>query len=176
MHKSGLPKVLDWLMVQLFLDCDGVLADFDTAARQLFGQDSRQAEATLGTDVFWSRISGSGDFYSSLPLTADARDLYDAVAHLMPIILTGCPDGGWSEPQKIAWAAHHFPSVKMVTCRSKDKHLHIMNPGDVLVDDYLRYRLLWEKAGGIFIHHTSAKESIRQLTALGLDVRQKASY
>jgi hypothetical protein len=48
----------------------------------------------------------------------------------------------------------------------------MMNPGDVLVDDYLRYRELWENAGGIFIHHVSAKESIRQLAAMGLDVRQ----
>jgi hypothetical protein len=47
----------------------------------------------------------------------------------------------------------------------------MMNRGDVLVDDYLRYRDLWEKAGGIFVHHVSAAESIRQLAALGLHVR-----
>ena len=51
----------------------------------------------------------------------------------------------------------------------------MMNPGDVLVDDYLRYRELWEKAGGIFIHHVSVKESIRQLAALGLSVRRQTS-
>ena len=157
-------------MRQIFLDCDGVLADFDTAARQLFGQDSREAEEALGSDLFWSRITQCRDFYRNLPLTADARDLYEAVAHLNPIILTGCPEGGWSEPQKIAWAAHHFPSVKMITCRSRDKYLHIANPGDVLVDDYLRYRELWEKAGGIFVQHISAKDSIRRLAELGLPV------
>ena len=159
-------------MKQLFLDFDGVLADFDTAAKQLFAQDSREAEATLGSEAFWSRIRGRDDFYRNLPLMADAMDLYEAVAHLKPIILTGCPEGGWAETQKIAWAAHHFPTAKMVTCRSKDKHLHIMNPGDVLVDDYLRYRELWEKAGWIFIHHASAKESIRQLATWGMEVRR----
>lgn len=74
---------------QLFLDCDGVLADFDTAAWQLFGLDSREAEDALGTEAFWSRIRGCGDFYSNLPLIADAMELYKAVAHLKPIILTG---------------------------------------------------------------------------------------
>jgi hypothetical protein len=98
-------------------------------------------------------------------------DLYQAVAHLNPIILTGCPEGGWSEPQKLSWAARHFPGVKMITCLSKEKFLHMMSPGDVLVDDYLRYRELWENAGGIFIYHISTKESIRLLAALGLDVR-----
>ncbi|HVC48505.1 MAG TPA: hypothetical protein VND90_14795 [Terracidiphilus sp.] len=159
-------------MRQIFLDCDGVLADFDTTARQLFGQDSREAEAALGSDLFWNRISGCGDFYRNLPLIADARDLYKAVAHLNPIILTGCPEGGWSEPQKVAWAEHHFPSVKMITCRSKDKYLHITKPGDVLVDDYLRYRELWEAAGGIFVQHISAKEPFQRLVELRIPVRR----
>ncbi len=160
-------------MSQLFIDCDGVLADFDTAARQLFEQDSREAEALLGTEEFWSRIRRRGEFYRNLPLMADAEVLYEAVAHLRPIILTGCPEGGWAEPEKIAWAARHFPTVKMITCPSKDKRLHILHPGDVLLDDYLRYRELWETAGGIFVHHVSAKESIKQLAVLGLDVRLK---
>ena len=155
-------------MKQLFIECDGVLADFDTAARKLFGQDSREAEELLGTDEFWNRIIGHGDFYGSLPVLPDAAALYRAVAHLKPIILTGCPIGGWAESQKIKWAAKHFPGVEMITCLSRDKYLHMKRPGDVLVDDYLRYRDLWEKAGGIFVHHISAAESIRQLANLGL--------
>jgi hypothetical protein len=102
-------------------------------------------------------------------------DLCQAVAHLNPIILTGCPEGGWSEPQKIAWGAQHFPGVRMITCLLRERYLHIMNHGDVLVDDYLRYRELSEKAGGIFIHHVSAEESIRQLAALGLPVRSQSA-
>ncbi len=167
--------MLFWRLRQLFIDCDGVLADFDTAARELFGQDSRQAEESLGTPEFWNRIIGRGNFYRNLSLLPDAMDLYRAVAHLNPIILTGCPEGGWSEPQKIAWAAQHFPGVRMITCLSREKFLHMMNPGDVLVDDYLRYRELWEKAGGVFIHHLSATESIRQLASLGLAVNWKTA-
>ena len=165
--------MLFWRMKQLFIDCDGVLADFDTAARELFGQDSRQAEESLGTPEFWSRIIARGNFYRNLSLLPDAMDLYQAVAQLSPIILTGCPEGGWSEPQKLAWAAHHFPGVKMITCLSKEKCLHMMSPGDVLVDDYPRYRERWEEAGGVFIHHISAKESIKQLAVLGLPVRRQ---
>lgn len=92
-----------------------------------------------GPEAFWSRIRGRGDFYRNLPLIADAMDLYEAVAHLKPIILTGCPECGWSEPQEIAWAAHHFPNVTMITCRSKDKHLWAM--GSVPVASSLRASL-----------------------------------
>lgn len=155
-------------MKQLFLDCDGVLADFDSSAKRLFGRDLRGAESLHGTPEFWRRIRTAPAFYSNLALMPDAMELYRAVAHLHPVILTGCPHGGWAEPQKIEWAARHFPGVSMITCRSKEKFLHIKHPGDILVDDYLRYQHLWEQAGGTFVHHISARDSIRQLSELGL--------
>lgn len=161
-------------MKQLFLDCDGVLADFDSAARELFGRDSREAEDALGTKEFWSRIRHSREFYRHLSLTPDAMILYKAVEHLKPVILTGCPFGGWAEQQKIGWAEQHFPGVGMITCRSRDKFLHMKHPGDILVDDYLKYKDLWEQAGGIFVHHRTARETIKQLAELGLDVCESA--
>ncbi len=157
-------------MTQLFLDCDGVLADFDSLAIEIFGQHPRAAEAALGTDEFWNQLRSHGSFYRDLPLLPDAQQLVRAVAHLNPIILTGCPQGGWAESQKVAWAAHHFPHLDIVTCMSKDKRLH-MQPGDILVDDFLKYRHLWEQAGGIFVHHTSARESLAQLALLGLPIQ-----
>ena len=157
---------------QIFLDCDGVLADFDAAAIQIFRQDPLEAEANLGTQGFWDHLRLHENFYGNLPLVADAMHLYRAVAHLNPILLTGCPAGGWAEEQKVAWAAQHFPDAEIITCRSKDKYRHMKGPGDLLVDDYLRYRELWEAAGGIFVPHTSAQESIRQLAALRVDVRK----
>ena len=156
-------------MPQLFLDCDGVLADFDTLAMQIFGQHPNEAERTVGTNEFWRQLRQHGAFFRDLPLVADALELYRAVAHLQPIILTGCPRGGWAEPQKIDWAARHFPGVRMITCNSRDKRLH-MNPGDILVDDLVKYRHLWEEAGGIFVHHRSAASSVAHLQRLGLDV------
>jgi hypothetical protein len=155
-------------MVQIFLDCDGVLADFDSAARQFFGQDPRKAETELGNEEFLRLLHQHGSFYRDLPLLPDAHELYLALAHLKPIILTGCPAGNWAESQKIAWAAQHFPALKIITCRSRDKRLHMTKQGDVLVDDYLKYRTLWEESGGIFVHHLSAEGSIKQLAKLGL--------
>lgn len=158
-------------MNQLFLDCDGVLADFDTAAEQLFKQNSREAEKALGTPAFWKRIRSHKNFYGNLPLLPDAMELYHAVAHLNPIILTGCPIGGWAEQQKVDWAARHFPGVRIITCLSREKCRFLVHPGDILVDDYLKYRHLWEQAGGIFVHHETAKQTIESLAKLGVPVR-----
>lgn len=157
-------------MRQIFLDLDGVLADFDAAATVLFGGPPRAAEKAMGTPEFWRRIRRARRFYRDLPLVPDAMQLYNAVKHLHPIILTGVPAGGWAEEQKIAWVAHHFPGVNIITCRAKEKFLHIRHRGDVLVDDYLKYKELWEQAGGVFIHHTSARGSVARLAELGFDV------
>ena len=158
----------------LAIDADGVLANFDALAEQIFGMNTREYEDKHGTSNFWNLLHAHGSFYRDLPLMPDAMELWNAVKHLNPIILTGCPEHpvpNWSQPQKMAWAAEHFPEAKMITTVSRLKRDHMEKPGDILVDDYLKYRHLWEEAGGIFVHHTSAQDSIEQLRALGVDVR-----
>lgn len=156
--------------MQLFLDCDGVLADFDHLAEQIFGMQGDEYEAKYGSNAFWARLEEHGSFFESLPLMPDAMRLWNAVKHLRPIILTGTPRGNWSQPQKLKWAARHFPEAKMITCRSADKWTHMEQPGDILVDDFLKYRHLWIEKGGIFVHHTSAEDSLKQLAELGVEL------
>ena len=150
---------------RLFLDCDGVLADFDLAARQLLGMTPKQYIAAHGRGAFWSKLAKARNFYGSLPEMPDARRLFDAVKHLEPTILTGLPLGKWAAPQKIEWAAEHFPGVPIITCMAADKHLH-MHPGDVLVDDREKHRAAYEAAGVVFIHHKNAEDSLRQLAKI----------
>ena len=148
---------------RLFLDCDGVLADFDAGFDERFGMKPRAFEAKHGAATFWHRIrKADPPFYLMLPLKADARALYDAVAHLAPTILTGAPIGDWAEPQKRAWAGVHFPDVPVIVCLARDKRDHC-RPGDVLVDDQEKHRDPWEERGGVFIHHTSAAASVPRI-------------
>lgn len=144
-------------MRQLFLDCDGVLANFDQAAESVFGFHPREAENKLGTEGFWKKLHETPEFYENLPVMPDAMELINAVRHLNPIILTGCPLGGWAQSQKISWRNKNFPGIPMITTLSKNKRDEAKS-GDVLVDDFLKYRHLWEDHGGVFIHHVSAKK------------------
>jgi 5'(3')-deoxyribonucleotidase len=122
-------------------------------------------EAKHGRREFWRRLSNAGNFYGTLPEMADARVLFDAVQHLKPTILTGLPLGNWAAPQKVKWAAEHFPGVPIVTCMARDKHKH-MKRGDVLVDDRENHRAAYEAAGVVFVHHKNAADSVRQLAQL----------
>jgi hypothetical protein len=110
--------------MQLYLDCDGVLADFEGAATKLLGLPPRAFEKRHGLPTFWKRLAAHPDFYGSLPLMPDAMRLFDAVRHLDPIILTGLPRGNWAAPQKVRWAAEHFPATRIITCLAADKRRH----------------------------------------------------
>ena len=127
---------------QLFLDCDGVLADFDAGAKQVLGLLPHAFEQRHGRREFWKRIARADEFYARLPLMPDARLLFDAVAHLNPIILTGLPIGDWAGPQKVRWAEEHFPGTPIITCMARDKFRHMKGP-DVLVDDRADHRDKW---------------------------------
>ena len=158
---------------RLFLDADGVLADFDLAARRLLGAGPKAFIAKHGRGAFWAKLSKAKNFYGSLQEMPDARLLFDAVKHLEPTILTGLPLGKWAAPQKIEWAAEHFPGVPIITCMARDKHKH-MRPGDVLVDDRDKHRAAYEAAGVTFVHHKNAEDSLRQLAAIFPSVRVPA--
>lgn len=75
--------------------------------------------------------------------------------------------GDWAEPQKRAWVQRNLGAdVPVIVCMARDKG-NFCRAGDVLVDDMLKNRDGWVKAGGTFVLHTSASASIAELQKLG---------
>ncbi len=157
--------------MQLFLDCDGVLADFDKFFVDNYQMNPREYEKVYGQPKFWYEIENfDGGFFRQLPKMPDADELVDAVRHLNPIILTGAPKGStWPAPQKLAWRDEHYPGIPMICCQSKVKYTHMVEgKHNVIVDDWFKYKSVWEDNGGTFILHTSAKASLDELKQLGI--------
>jgi hypothetical protein len=152
---------------QLFLDLDGVLGDLDGHYFNIFGVPV-QVDVFMPPD-YWKNVRKHGNFYGTQPLKQDAMELWEGAKqlHLDPIILTGVPRNVPNvAEQKFAWVEKHFgPEAKIICCYSEDKYLHGQF-GDVLVDDRLKYAHHWVKMGGVFVHHTSASDSLRQLAPL----------
>jgi hypothetical protein len=151
---------------QIYLDCDGVLADFDKSAEAILGAPSDVFEKRHGAAAFWKKLAAADGFFEHLDPMPDAFELYEAVKAKAPIILTGMPHGQWAEPQKRRWARRYFPGVPVIATLAALKREHC-HPGDVLVDDRTDHRRAWIEAGGRFIHHTSAQASIAALQAAG---------
>ena len=69
---------------------------------------------------------------------------------------------------KRAWVVRHLGDhVDVRCCRSKEKCLHA-SPGDVLIDDWEKYKSLWVGAGGVWITHRSAAETAEEFARLRL--------
>jgi hypothetical protein len=163
-------KVVDNRPIKLFLDCDGVLADFDKKAIEMLGVTPREYERKNGPSHFWRDLYQIPDFFFVLEPMPDAYDLVNAVKHLNPTILTGLPrHEEEATDQKQRWRAKYFPELPMITVKSALKFEH-MHPEcrNILVDDWNRYKHVWEDNGGEFVLHTSAADSIKQLKEMGV--------
>jgi hypothetical protein len=159
------------MQYKLFLDLDGVLVDFDAGVVRATGRPPH----ALDVRTMWSRLARARGFFEHLGWTADGRALWEATAHLSPVILTGVPHGGWAEAQKRAWCARELgPDVPVVTCLAREKPEHaraFFEPPTVpvLVDDREKHKDGWEQRGGRFIVHRDTAASLAALSELGLD-------
>lgn len=154
-------------MTQVFVDLDGVLADFDTHHENVFGYRSDK----LLDNVDWQKVAAVPNFYADIPPMQDMHWLWEFVSKLtpQPIILTGVPyQVHEAVENKTAWVHKHLgPDITVQCCKSKDKCL-FAKPGDILIDDWEKYKQLWIDKGGRWITHTSAKSSIAALVQLGI--------
>lgn len=156
--------------MRVFIDLDGVLADFDKGATSLFGVSPRDFEALHGVRAFWKRLADAPGYYEGLEWMPGGRALWQfAVASLapaLPMILTGLPLGQWAEPQKRAWCARELGAeIPVLCCMSVDKH-KFCSEGDVLIDDRASAGIDWATAGGRFVLFTNAPLAIADLSAI----------
>jgi 5'-nucleotidase len=151
--------------MHLFIDSDGVFADFDSHVFELFG--------ALPSDMhparLWSKVSKHPTFWEDMPLKDGALDLWSFVSRHSPTVLTGCPTSDWdrSVAHKRAWWKRHFDHEQVITCMSRDKADHMHNKGDVLVDDMIKNIQRWENSGGVGVLYVSHDQAIADLKTLG---------
>jgi hypothetical protein len=148
--------------MQIFLDSDGVLADFDRHVMEFSGGKTPRQ---LGNDALWELVNSISDFWLTMPLMPGANDLMEFSLPHNPIILTGCPRTGYdvASTQKPIKLGRYFPGVPVITCLSKEKPLHMKAPGDILVDDMVHNVKRWRNAGGTAILYKSADQAISEL-------------
>lgn len=139
-------------MARLYLDLDGVMADFDAHFPALFGVDHRD----LLDDEMWATITSHRTYFRDMPVCPGALPFYAAIKHLRPIILTACPKSDYVNVavQKRAWVREHLGDLTVLPVMGgRHKPLFMHAPGDILVDDMARNCGAWKDAGGWAIQH-----------------------
>lgn len=149
--------------MKLFLDLDGVLADFDRGVAEVTGKRPED----LPLKAMWAALARAPRFFEMLAFLHDAEALWRFCEPHRPTILTGLPLGSWAPEQKKRWVSRMLGAhVPVITCIARDKPRR-SGPGHVLVDDRASAREGWERKGGAFVHHASAERSIAALRRLG---------
>lgn len=151
----------------VYLDSDGLLADFDFLAREILG--NRTIES-VPKGTLWAAVERHGSFFESLPVMENAEVLVDFVLNNFSrvAVLTASGYTPKDAPeQKRRWYAKHFPQLTTihVVDKSPDKAA-FAHQRAILVDDRRKSLDPWIAAGGIGIFHTSVEDTIEQLQAL----------
>ena len=131
----------------LYCDLDGVLVDFEQGVQDRFGKNPEE----LNRNMMWAVLRKTPNFYDKLPWMPKGRTLWEAIKVYNPVILTGCPRGGWSEEDKRNWCARELgPHIKVICCDTREKP-NYCSEGDMLIDDRDVIMNEWIKKGGKYV-------------------------
>ncbi len=152
--------------MRLYLDLDGVMADFDGGFEKNFGTHPRK----ISDEVLWSNINSMPTFFSSLSLCEGAKEFFDDVSFMNVTILTACPKTNYKEAalQKKEWVRKNLSEDVTIlpVLGGKNKALFMHQPGDVLIDDFQDNCDAWDEMDGISIRHKDFKTTRRLLTLI----------
>ena len=145
----------------IYIDMDGVVADFDTYVEGVLGREIGWGTSQDLTDDEWVKLASVDRLYYHLPLMPDATKLVAYAKSLSTRFhvgfLTAIPRRTTipsAQADKQAWVDKYFPGMKMdIGPYSRDKQKWC-TPGDILIDDRPSNIVEWSAAGGIAMYHT----------------------
>ena len=156
---------------QIYCDMDGVLADFIGGAEKILGRPFNKTPK----DIRW-KVLREKEVFSVLKPMPDAKLLWTYIKQHDPFFLTAVPNRFFDQAceEKKEWMKKHFNiSPDKVYCVSREDKQKFAKDGrdgrpNILIDDHIKNIAEWKKAGGLPVHHISAKNSISQLRKLGI--------
>lgn len=147
---------------ELYVDMDGVLADFFGEWAKLIGVDSWRNIKNIEPAL--EKIRQQKDFWINLPMTSNALQLLSAIKAYKGkynILSAPLPGDKNSEPQKRAWIKKNlssFPPEKIII--DHNKAAYATQPDGTpngLIDDFGQNVSKWEAAGGIAFKYNDLK-------------------
>ena len=161
---------------KIYLDMDGVIADFDKRFKDISGMDPREFEDKYGTKEFWNLIDEENKvkFWVGIPEMPGAKALVDYVKKYNFELLTSPSAKKQSYLGKLLWIRNHKdlfggkPRVNFKRAKEKHEVKSDLQTTDILIDDREDTISRWNEAGGTGIHYKSANQVINDLKKLGL--------
>jgi 5'(3')-deoxyribonucleotidase len=155
-------------MPRIFIDMDGVVADFDAEARKIMNLTDEEMAVAYETgrypDEKWALVRNYQNFYRYLPKMPRADAMINVGRHFRDHLgyelrmLTAIPkDNDFPEAfnDKILWMQERYPEITVwFGPYSVDKAQHCTSAEDILIDDRPSNIEAWRAAGGRAVHVT----------------------
>lgn len=152
---------------RVFVDLDGVCADFFAGYRKLNPSVESEDEMPDGPDHTYDLMRGS-DFFYQLPKYDTTDELINTILDFVPCyrVLSAPLHGDYknSKENKTRWVMDNLhPQPKRIIITSH-KYRHAVDPHtgvpNVLIDDKMKNIRPWIETGGIGIQYFAPKDNI----------------
>ena len=151
----------------IYLDLDGVVADFYAYAEHVLGQPYSETPPACA----WATLDQVPNLFRRLGFLEEGRKLWEGLQpylhHPLEVLSAlPMPTGllHTADADKRAWVAQYLsPALTVNTVSGGPQKIVFATPGAVLIDDLARNIRLWEEAGGVGILHRTAEETLLQL-------------
>ena len=156
------------MIEKIYIDCDGVLANFDKRKAEV---EKVHPEMANSTKEFWNALASVDRLYYHMEMMPDASALMMYLESLdVPLaILTAIPlpkTIPTAEADKKAWVRENIGPIEFhIGPFAKDKQ-RFSKPGMVLIDDNTKNIDEWNAKGGYGILHTSLSQTIKAVEEL----------
>lgn len=156
---------------KIYLDMDGVIADFVKGYKQLNNMEPREAEKNKKFDHFFDEFIAAGKF-ANLEMMPGAQQLISFLNHLYmnysiptEILSSTANQERFDEisRQKNIWLQKHCINFKPNYVPGKRLKYKFATTDSVIIDDTLSVIEDWRKAGGIAIWHKDVTTTVAQL-------------
>jgi hypothetical protein len=159
---------------KIFVDLDGVLADFDRGYKKLTGKSTKHIDVQ-DSQTFWDTFKQSledkqmfeQEYWENLEWMSDGKLLWNYVKKYNPYILTAPSINPASKIGKRKWV-ERLNNMKNIYFRSAFLKSDFARKDTILIDDRKDTIERWDNKGGIGILHISAENTIKKLQQLGL--------
>jgi 5'(3')-deoxyribonucleotidase len=146
---------------KVYVDMDGVLADFFGEWQKLIGKDWRKVK---DIEPALQKIRDKDNFWLDLPLLPQAKNLLGVIKKVKgsyTILSSPLPNDPNSEPHKREWIKKNldfFPPENVIITHDKPKYaVNSDGTPNILIDDFGKNIASWEAAGGEGFKHKDHK-------------------
>jgi len=154
--------------MKIYVDLDGVLADFETGFKQKYGKPvSSVPDAELGKK--YKTGFAKDKFFLNLPLFPGSKQFINKLKDDHDIeFLTAVSeyDSKENAKQKKIWANKHFPGVPFNWVNKSHEKYKFAKPGVLLIDDREKSTKPFARAGGKTILHTKFNKTLERLKTM----------